>query len=121
MKSVFLVDDSATVRQHAKQALEQIGFSVHLAKDGQEANERLPEFDIDLLITDYNMPFLNGIELTQKVRQMDNKRFMPILMLTTEVDEKLIQMGKKYGISTWLNKATDMDRLPKLVRLLVGH
>lgn len=121
MKKIFIAEDSATVRQHTQAELEKLGYTVVVARDGREAKDKLPQMDVDLLITDYHMPYLNGIELVKSVRQMMNKRFIPVLMFTTEKNEAQIRAGRAIGVSAWLNKTTDMKRLPTLVRMLVGN
>lgn len=119
-KRVFIVDDSKAVLFTLRATLEKEGFQVFEADDGKSAQKKLSCQEVDLLITDFNMPNMNGIELAAHVRQMPRMRFLPIVMMTTDTNKDNINLGKAIGISTWLNKSCHMERLPKLVHLLVG-
>ncbi len=100
--------------------LESKGYEIIEAVDGREAEKLLVHKDVDLLITDYEMPNMNGIELAKSVRQMQGKSFLPILILSSnrEVDAR-INAGSLH-VAAWLDKTKDMEQLPMLVNLLVG-
>ena len=83
-KQVMTVDDSATVRQVLRMTLEQEGYEVLEADSGHNALKKFPEGGIDMLVTDLNMPGMDGIELIKEVRKKPGARFVPIVMLTTE-------------------------------------
>lgn len=119
-KRVFVVDDSQTVRESVRISLEKFGYEIFEAEDGEEAISKLSTIDVDLLITDLHMPNLGGIELAGQVRKMSKKRFLPILMLTSDAEARTSNEGKSVSVSAWLNKSTDMHRLPKLVSMLIG-
>ena len=117
-KRVMAVDDSETVRQVLSMALEGAGYEVVEASDGLNALKLLEEDEIDLLVTDLNMPKMDGISLIRHVRQRPGFRFLPIIMLTTEssVDQK--DQGKKAGASGWITKPFRPEQLLAVVRMV---
>ena len=119
-KRIMIVDDSATVRQVLRLTLENAGYQVIQAVDGQEALEQLDGQTIDMLITDLNMPNLDGIELIRQLRQMDKFRFIPIIMLTTESAEEKKREGKSAGASGWIVKPFKPEQLLKVVKMVLG-
>ena len=119
-KKIFIVDDSITVRLTVRSQLEAHGYEIIEAVDGREAEKALSRNDVDLLITDYEMPNMNGIELAKSVRQMEGKGFLPILILSSNKETDLRINAGALDVAAWLDKAKDMERLPQLVSLLVG-
>nr|WP_315392738.1 response regulator [uncultured Duganella sp.] len=116
-KSVFLVDDSATMLMSVRGNLEIAGFKVDTAEDGVKALAKLKGgYKPDLLITDINMPNMDGLELIKQVRAMPGFRFMPILTLTTESQAAKRDEGKKAGATGWLVKPVGGADLLKIVR-----
>lgn len=114
-KTVFIVDDSATMLMSVRQSLEMAGLKVESAKDGLEAFNRLKTgFKPDLIITDINMPKMNGIELIKNARTL--LRFTPILALTTESQSEKRDEAKKLGATGWLVKPISGADLVKVVR-----
>lgn len=114
-KTVFIVDDSATMLMSVRQSLEMAGLKVESAKDGLEAFNRLKTgFKPDLIITDINMPKMNGIELIKNARTL--LRFTPILALTTESQSEKRDEAKKLGATGWLVKPIAGADLVKVVR-----
>lgn len=114
-KTVFIVDDSATMLMSVRQSLEMAGLKVESAKDGLEAFNRLKTgFKPDLIITDINMPKMNGIELIKNARTL--LRFTPILALTTESQSEKRDEAKKLGATGWLVKPIAGADLVKIVR-----
>lgn len=118
MKRVMTVDDSATVRQVLKMTLEDANYQVFEAEDGQDALEKLVNQEIDLLVTDLNMPRLDGIELIKQVRQSPGRRFLPIIMLTSESQPEKKQAGKAAGASGWIVKPFKPAQLLAVVRMI---
>jgi two-component system chemotaxis response regulator CheY len=115
MKSVFLVDDSATMVMSLKSALEISGFSVETAADGEAALNKLKAgLKPDLIITDINMPKLDGIGLIREARKL--LRFTPILALTTESQQAKREEAKKLGASGWLVKPIAGADLVKVIK-----
>jgi two-component system chemotaxis response regulator CheY len=103
--TIMIVDDSATMLLSLRSVLEMNGFTVEAANDGQAAVDRLRAgVRPDLIITDINMPRMNGIELIRHVRQQPNHRFTPILTLTTEGQREARDQGRAAGATGWLVK-----------------
>ena len=84
MTSILAVDDSPSMRQMVTYTLEHAGYDVFIAKDGQEALNIAENNNVNLVLTDVNMPIMDGITLVKKLRQLHDYRFKPILILTTE-------------------------------------
>ena len=112
MSTIMLVDDSATILLTISSILGKAGYKVEKAADAEDA---LRKFDagvkIDLLITDLNMPGMNGIELIRAVRQLPAYKFVPILFLTTESLQSKRQEAKAAGASGWIVKPATADEL----------
>ena len=117
-KKVMTVDDSATVRQVLCMTLEGAGYEVLEAVDGEDALKKLADNPVDILVTDLNMPKMDGIELITKVRSQPNNRFMPIIMLTTESQPEKKQQGKAAGASGWIIKPFKPEQLLAVVRMV---
>jgi two-component system chemotaxis response regulator CheY len=114
-KTVFVIDDSATMLMSVKQTLEMSGLKVDTAKDGLEAFNKLKSgLKPDLIITDINMPNMNGIEFIKNARAL--LRFTPILALTTESQTAKRDEAKKNGATGWLVKPISGPDLIKVVR-----
>ncbi len=120
MASLLIVDDSVSVRSMLNQLLTQAGHVIDEAGDGEEALDKARLTNYDLILTDVNMPVLDGIELCRELRQMHNFRFTPILIITTESSDEIKQQGKLAGATGWLIKPFDPDKLVNTVSLLCG-
>lgn len=118
-KRILTVDDSPTVREMLKTTLENAGFDVIQANDGQEALNLLATETVQMLITDLNMPKLDGISLIRQVRKNQERRFMPIIMLTTESQEEKKREGKTAGASGWIVKPFKPAQLLSVVRMVL--
>ncbi len=117
-KTIMTVDDSSSVRQMVSFALQDAGYAVVEAEDGQEAMQKL-QGDIAMIITDLNMPKMDGIELIQNVRQTAGYKFIPIVMLTTESQDEKKQQGKKAGASGWIVKPFKPPQLLSVIQKLL--
>jgi two-component system chemotaxis response regulator CheY len=116
-KTIMIVDDSATMLMSLKSNLEINGFIVETAEDGVKALSKLKTgVKIDLLITDINMPIMNGIELIQATRALPGLRFIPILILTTESQQAKRDEAKKLGATGWLVKPVSGADLIKVIK-----
>ena len=119
-KKILIVDDSKAIRQSIRFVLEQNEYQVLDAEDGLDALEKLENGTVDLIITDVNMPNMNGIELIQEVRGKDGFKFVPILVLTTESQNSVMEKGKAAGATGWIVKPFSTDKLLAAVRKVVG-
>lgn len=117
-KRVMTVDDSATVRQVLQMTLEGAGYEVVQAVDGLDALKKLKNESVDMLVTDLNMPNVDGINLIQQVRKKPGNRFMPIIMLTTESQPEKKMAGKEAGASGWITKPFRPEQLLAVVRMI---
>ena len=115
MPSILAVDDSASMRQMVSFTLKNAGFDVTEAVDGQDALERSNSRDFDLVLTDQNMPHLDGIGLTRKLRQNPKFKTTPILILTTESSDQMKQAGRAAGATGWLVKPFDPAKLIEVI------
>jgi two-component system chemotaxis response regulator CheY len=120
-KCILIVDDSVTVRQVLQRALGNAGYQVVEAEDGFDALAKLSGAQIDMLITDLNMPNMDGLELIKKVREEGKHRFTPIVMLTTESSEEKKKAGREAGASGWIVKPFKPEQLLKVVKMVLGE
>src|SRR4029453_8968622 len=111
MHSILAVDDSASIRQMASFTLNNAGFNVVEAVDGQDAFEKAHSRDFNLVLTDQNMPRMDGISLTRKLRESPRFKATPILILTTESSDEMKQKGRAAGATGWLVKPFDPTKL----------
>ena len=121
-KTIMLVDDSATILLSISNILSKAGYAVEKANN---ANEGLTKFKsgikVDLLITDLNMPGMNGIEFIKEVRQLPPLKFMPILFLTTESQQSKRMDAKAAGASGWIVKPAKAEELLAAIRMVMRH
>ena len=119
-KRIFLVDDSATILLSISNILTKAGFETEKAANAEEALRKFQSgVKVDLLITDLNMPGMNGIELIKEVRKLPNYRFMPILFLTTESQQTKRAEAKATGASGWLVKPATAESLLNTIKLVL--
>lgn len=110
-KSILVVDDSGTVRKFVSVALEMQGFTVITACDGMDALEKLPEQHVDLVITDLNMPNMDGLELIRTLRQTDEYRELPVIVLSSLSDPVSKQSGYEAGAFSYLVKPFSLEKV----------
>ncbi len=103
-KAVMVVDDSSVMRQMITAALQSVGLAIRTAENGQDALEKLAEARADLIITDVNMPVMDGLTLVRQLREHSGYRFVPILVLTTESSDAMKQRGQATGATGWIVK-----------------
>ncbi len=111
MPSVLAVDDSASMRALVTHVLAAAGYDVVLAEDGVEALGYAEDNTVDLVLTDINMPNLDGIGLIKKLRSLPHYRFVPMLVLTTESGHDKKMEGKAAGATGWIVKPFDPTQL----------
>ena len=117
-KTALIVDDSNSMRQMVSYTLKQAGFSVIEGSNGQEALDKLttaPGGKVDLIITDLNMPVMDGLTFIKEARNKPGNKFTPILMLTTEGSENRKAEGKAAGATGWIVKPFQPDQLIKVI------
>ena len=119
-KVIMTVDDSASVRQMVAFTLKGAGYTVVEAVDGKDALAKLPSTKIDMMITDLNMPNLDGIGLIKEVRAIPAYKFIPIVMLTTESQDTKKQEGKSAGATGWIVKPFKPDQLLAVIKKVLG-
>ena len=110
MATILTVDDSRSIRQMVTFTLQQAGHDVIEAEDGQDALSKLTG-DVRLVLTDLNMPNLNGIELIKAIRANPSFKFLPVIMLTTESQDDIKQQGRAAGATGWIVKPFNPDQL----------
>ena len=120
MHSILAVDDSASMRQMVSFTLRNAGYGVVEAVDGEDAWEKAAGREFSLVLTDQNMPRLDGIALTRRLRSDPRHVRTPILILTTEAGDAMKQAGRAAGATGWLVKPFDPNRLVEVVGRLVG-
>jgi two-component system chemotaxis response regulator CheY len=116
MTSVLAVDDSTSLRQMLAHTLRTAGYEVVEAVDGVDALAKFSSRPVDVVITDQNMPRMDGLELTRALRSQARWRDVPVLILTTETDDAVKQAGRAAGATGWLLKPFDPARLIEVLR-----
>ncbi|RKZ89485.1 MAG: response regulator [Gammaproteobacteria bacterium] len=120
MAKILAVDDSASMRQMVAFTLKGAGHTVTEAADGQQALTIAKMQAFDLVLTDVNMPVMDGLTLTRELRALPAYRFTPILVLTTEAGTEKKQEGRAAGATGWLVKPFNPDQLLATVRKVLG-
>ena len=120
MHSILAVDDSASMRQMVSFTLKNAGYNVVEAVDGQDAWEKAASRSFDLILTDQNMPRLDGLGLTRKLREHPNFKSTPTLILTTESSDQMKQAGRAAGATGWLVKPFDPAKLIAVIKKVLG-
>jgi two-component system chemotaxis response regulator CheY len=118
MTSVLAVDDSAFMRQMLAGTLRAAGYDVIEAVDGMDALDKLRAHQVDVVLTDHNMPRMDGLELTRTLRSQERWRRLPVLILTTEAGDAVKRAGRDAGANGWLLKPFDPARLIKTLYLV---
>ena len=120
MANILAVDDSASMRQMVSFTLKGAGHNVTEANDGQEALNIAKGQKFDLVLSDVNMPNVDGISLTKELRSLPNFKFTPILILTTEAGLNKKQDGKAAGATGWIVKPFNPDQLLTTIKKVLG-
>ena len=119
-KTIMVVDDSASLRQVVSIALKGGGYDVIEACDGKDGLAKLTGQKIHLIISDVNMPNLDGIGFIRKARELPKFKFTPILVLTTESQGSKMNEGKEAGATGWIVKPFNSDKLLGIVKKVTG-
>ena len=118
-KTILVVDDSASLRQVVHLALQSAGYEVIEACDGKDALGKLDGKKVHLIISDVNMPNMDGISLVKEVKKQPSYKFTPIIMLTTEAGENRKQEGQAAGAKAWVVKPFQPQQMLAAVAKLV--
>jgi two-component system chemotaxis response regulator CheY len=119
-KTILSVDDSASIRQMVKLTLSGAGYDVIQANDGAEGLEKAKGAKVDMVMTDLNMPVMNGLALIKELRKLPAYQGIPILFLTTESDAALKSEAKAAGATGWITKPFQQDQLISVVKKVLG-
>ena len=120
-RTVLTVDDSATVRQMVNFTLKSAGYEVMEAKDGQDAWTKLNDpIDLSIVVTDLNMPAVDGISLIQRLRAHPTYKYVPIVVLTTESEPAKKQAARSAGATAWIVKPFRPEQLVSVIQKVLG-
>ncbi|MBL8484632.1 MAG: response regulator [Rhodocyclaceae bacterium] len=119
-KTVLAIDDSASIRQMVSFTLKSSGYEVIEAVDGQDGLEKAKSKSVNLVLTDQNMPRMDGITLIKSLRALAQYKTTPILMLTTESSDSMKAQGRSAGATGWLVKPFDPNKLVEVVKKVIG-
>ncbi|MCK6390988.1 MAG: response regulator [Azonexus sp.] len=119
-KTILAVDDSASIRQMVSFTLKSAGYDVVEAVDGQDGLDKAKARTVNLVLTDQNMPRMDGLTLIKNLRALPQYGSTPILMLTTESSDAMKSQGRAAGATGWLVKPFDPQKLIEVVRKVIG-
>ena len=119
-KTVLSIDDSSAFRMMVSFTLKGAGYEVIEAADGQEGLDKAKTKTVDMVLTDQNMPRMDGLTLIKNLRAMPAYKNVPILMLTTESGDVMRAQGKAAGATGWLLKPFDPQKLLEMTRKVIG-
>jgi len=119
-KTILAVDDSASIRQMVSFTLKSAGYEVIEAVDGMDGLEKAKSRSVNLILTDQNMPRMDGLTLIRSLRSQPQYKATPILMLTTESSDAMKTQGRAAGATGWLVKPFDPQKLIEVVRKVIG-
>ena len=119
-KTVLAVDDSGSIRSMVAFSLKSAGYQVIEAVDGKDGLEKAKKNRADLVLTDQNMPNMDGLTLIKTLRSLPEYKTVPILVLTTEAGETMKAQGRAAGATGWLVKPFDPQKLLEVVKKVVG-
>jgi len=119
-KTILAVDDSASIRQMVAFTLKSSGYEVVEAVDGMDGLEKAKSKTFNLILSDQNMPRMDGLTMIKSLRGMPQYKTVPILMLTTESSDAMKQQGRAAGATGWLVKPFDPQKLIEIVKKVIG-
>jgi two-component system chemotaxis response regulator CheY len=119
-KTILAVDDSGSLRQMVVFSLKAAGYQVIEAVDGLDGLEKAKKQVVDLVLTDQNMPKMDGLALIKALRELPSYQKVPILMLTTEASDEVKAKGRAAGANGWLVKPFDPQKLTEVVKKVIG-
>jgi two-component system chemotaxis response regulator CheY len=119
-KTILAVDDSASIRQMVAFTLKSSGYEVVEAVDGMDGMEKAKGKTFNLILSDQNMPRMDGLTMIKTLRGLPQYKTVPILMLTTESSDAMKQQGRAAGATGWLVKPFDPQKLIEIVKKVIG-
>lgn len=119
-KVILSVDDSASVRQMVQLTLSGAGYQVIQANDGADGLAKAQSSSVDMVVTDLNMPVMNGMALIRELRKLPAYKGVPILFLTTESDDNMKKEAKAAGATGWITKPFQQEQLLAVVKKVLG-
>lgn len=119
--SILTVDDSQSIRVAIRIALSGAGYAVTEAADGAEGIRKASGGSFDLIVTDLNMPVMDGLTMIERLRSMPAHAGVPIIFLTTESDTAMKERAKAAGATGWMTKPFQPDQLVKIVKKVLGR
>ena len=119
-KKILAVDDSFSIRKSITFILSEAGYEITEAVDGVDGLEKAKADKFNLILTDINMPNMDGIELIKQLRQTEGYKFTPIIALTTENQDSKMQEGKAAGATGWIVKPFTAEKLIAIVKKITG-
>jgi len=119
-KTILAVDDSPSIRNMVAFTLKSAGYEVVEAVDGQDGLEKAKARRVNLILTDQNMPRIDGLTLVKNLRALPDYKTAPILILTTESSDDMKSKGRAAGATGWLVKPFDPPRLLEVVKKVIG-
>ncbi len=119
-KTILIVDDAQTVRHLTRFALSKGGYNIVEAEDGLQGLKALEKSAVDLIITDLNMPNMNGLDMCRSIKSNERLKHIPIFMMTTESSQEMTLQGKEIGIMAWIVKPFVPEKLLAAVHRVVG-
>lgn len=120
MKTILTVDDSASIRQMVKLTLSNAGYQVLEAGNGAEGLTSAKGAAVDMVVTDLNMPVMDGLTFIREMRKLQDYRGVPIILLTTESDGGMKQQAKEAGATGWITKPFQQEQLLAVVKKVLG-
>jgi two-component system chemotaxis response regulator CheY len=115
-KLILTADDSASMRQMVSFTLKGAGYDVLEAVDGKDGLEKAKAKDVDMVITDLNMPHMDGIQMIREIRALPKYKFIPIILLTTESQDEKKMQGKAAGATGWIVKPFKPEQLLAVIK-----
>jgi len=120
MGKILIVDDSGLIRSVASDAAKEAGHEVVVAENGQDGLDMLDKHKFDLIFSDVNMPIMGGLEMVEKIKQHDEYKYIPIIMLTTESNPDLKARGQALGVKAWMLKPFNKNKFFMVVKKLLA-
>ena len=120
MGKILIVDDSSLIRNVVSKAAKSLGHEVVTAENGEAGLDALQVSKPDIIFSDVNMPVMGGLEMVENIKNSEEFKFIPIVMLTTENNSELKAKGKALGVKAWMLKPFNEDKFIKALKKLLG-